>query len=196
MPPYLDEKVHYDENYRHWLRDGDVMIASAPKAGTIWLQSIVILLRNGGKDYKVIDNEMGGMELLLFPEDTVDLRLERHRKKWAQNTVQHFTHMFWAPGSKLVGLNPRINPQIKYIVILRNGKEVAQSIYHFLNSFTQEFRNLWGGFPGPVLTKEMPIKHMAKDPKMYFSFGKAWWNLRNESNVLLLHYADLKKDPR
>merc|ERR1711964_881490 len=32
------------------------------------------------------------------------------------------------------------------------------------------------------------------DPKMFFGYAKEWWKYRNEPNVLLLHFADLKKD--
>jgi len=59
---------------------------------------------------------------------------------------------------------------------------------------SKEFRALWGGFP-PPMGKLEAMKLITNDlPDFYFGYLKAWWAVRHEPNVLLLHFSDLKVD--
>ena len=156
-------------------------------------------MRTGGNDdFERITDVFGLMEMLSYPEDTIDTRLERQQKKFVNyKWQQHFTHKFPVNGSKLVGLDPKFNPLIKYIVIMRHGKEVIQSFYPFMNAHTEGFKAMWGGFPPGMGSKEDALNFVTEQmPGFYFGHGKAWWSVRHEPNVLLLRYADLKKDSR
>ena len=84
----------------------------------------------------------------------------------------------------------------------RNGLDVVASLVPFFNQHTEEFRTMWGGFP-PASTGDL-----AKDAAtrlddllpggmmadMYWKYVKQWWPMRDEPNVLLLHYSDVKRD--
>ena len=168
-------------------------------SGSIWLQTIVHLLRSGGNDdFERLTDVFGIMEMLSYPEDTIENRLLKNKKKFVNHKwQQHFTHKFPKNDSLLVGLDPKQNPLIKYIVIMRHGKEVVQSFYPFMNAHTKEFSTMWGGFPPKFNSKQEALSFVTDQmPDFFFGHGKAWWNVRQEPNVLLLRYADLKRDSR
>merc|ERR1711957_230059 len=98
---------------------------------------------------------------------------------------------WWGHGSPkdhdTMGLNPKENHDIKYVVIARNGKEVMRSMYPFINSHTQEFRRMWGGFPRKLSGPEETFKMFAVDmPQFFFEYTRDWWAFRDEKNVMLL----------
>ena len=92
----------------------------------------------------------------------------------------HFTHTYnhakEGDDISMYGLNPTFNPNIKYIVQIRNGREVIQSAKNFIKSHTPEFRNLFGGFPPPIPTKMDEVTATSKfldlftkiQPQIYF----------------------------
>ena len=49
MPPFFDESPMYKEHFHRLVKDGDIVIGSAGKSGTMLLHQIVYLLRTGGK---------------------------------------------------------------------------------------------------------------------------------------------------
>lgn len=98
-------------------------------------------------------------------------------------------------------------PKVKFLAIARNGLDVARSTVPFFDSHDETFRKTWGGFP-PANNHKLDEKKAMKDTihdffppngnlkPLYFDYIKEWWPMRNESNVLLLHYSDVKKDLR
>lgn len=199
MPPYFQPSVWSEENSKQFLTKGDVVLASGGKAGTIWLMTIMHLLRSKGDDsYHSVSDTCSMIEFLQYPGQTPAQSIEVQLEKKKNNPSMR-PWWWWGHGSpkdpKVVGLNPKANPNIKYIGIVRNGKEVIRSIYPFINSHGQEFRNMWGGFPPKLSTPEEAFKMFAIDmPQFFFEYTRDWWGFRNEPNVLLLHFADLKKD--
>jgi hypothetical protein len=93
-------------------------------------------------------------------------------------------------------------PKVKFVAMARNGLDVVTSLIPFFSAHRDEFRTLWGGFPpnssGDVdVDAETRLSELLPGGTLYalyFSYVKEWWPLRNEPNVLLLHYADAKKD--
>jgi len=90
--------------------------------------------------------------------------------------------------------------KIKYLAMTRNGIDVAASMNLFYSSFTQEFRNMWGGWPGDAVKGADPpqaVKDLLPGgpiESFHFGYAKGWWPYRNDPNVLLLHYTDARKD--
>ena len=93
-------------------------------------------------------------------------------------------------------MNVQLHPNILYLVTLRNPKEVARSFYPFINNHSPEFRKMWGGFPPPFSSPEDAVDFCIDNKEFTFGHAKGWWNVRNEPNVLLVHFADLKTHPR
>lgn len=201
MPPNFEATPLEEAHFRRWAQDGDIILATMAKAGTVWLGQILKLLKSKGQDdlehFKNADEMLGSgmVELLRYPEDDLNQRIERENKRRVPGMP-----MTWAshlsPSEANYGMDVRRHPKIKYIGIVRDGKEVARSIVPFFGSFPDEWRALWGGFP-PALGKEEVVRMMSKElSDMFFGYVKAWWPLRHEPNVLLLHYADLKRNTR
>ena len=201
MPPYFDEACLHKENWKG--EKGDIVVSSGAKAGTLWLQTIVLLLRsNGWDDFDAMNDYYGTCEMLAFPEETMEMRMEKTENKRAVAKekgfvgFQIFTHKFPGTNPTLVGLDPKLNPDVKYIAIVRNGKEVLKSFLDFMNSHTKKFRDMWGGFPPPMDGPEAILKFAVDDmPDFYFGHLKAWWDFKDEPNVLLLHYRNMRSDP-
>ena len=199
IPPFLDTTRLGDRGT--WLHDGDVVVASGVKAGTMWLHNIVCLLRTGGwDDFDNLFDFVGTMELIQYPHHSMEQReaaLAEQRVQLAKLNItnqQHWTHYF--PSPDFAALNPKENPKVSYICIVRNGKEVVRSGTAFFNSYTPEFRSMWGGYP-PTFTKDSGLKLFTHDlPELYFGHVQGWWNVRNEPNVQVVHYRDLRKRPR
>ena len=203
MPPYFDESCLYEENWSG--RKGDVVISSGAKAGTLWLHTIVLLLRSGGWDdfaEESLTAYYGSCEMLQYPEHTLSTRLAEMDDKRALakakgfHGFQIFTHKFPGEDSHLFGVDPEKNPDVKYIAIVRNGKEVLKSFLPFINSHTEDFRNMWGGFPPKMDGPEDIVKFAVDDmPHFYFGHLTSWWDRKHLPNVLLLHYRNLRSDP-
>lgn len=94
---------------------------------------------------------------------------------------------------------------VKFLAMARNGLDQVASAAPFFDKHEQEFRNLWGGFPpadgGGGDKKDAVLKErleqMLPDGMFgawHFEYINEWWEYRNEPNVLMLHYADAKKD--
>jgi len=200
MPPFFDATPFDPTNFHRWAQDGDVIIASAMKSGTIMLHQIVYLLRSGGKyDFERLIDEVGNMENMKYPEHSLETRITEQNVRRARvglGNQQWFTHQ--SPGGKknLYGLDTKKHPGIKYLCISHNGKEVVRSAFSYINAFTKEGRDVWGGFPPPMKTPQDLLDRLFAHPEIYFEHGAQWWNVRNAPNVLLLHFIDVVSDKK
>jgi len=93
-------------------------------------------------------------------------------------------------------------PNVKFLSMMRNGLDVVNSLVPFFSSHSDDWRNMWGGFPpagthNPAADREKLLNDLlpgAMLSNIYFEYVKAWWPYRHEPNVLLLHYSDAIKD--
>jgi len=197
MPPLLMPAVWSDENAKQFLADGDVVLASGVKAGTIWVATIMNLLRSKGDDsYSSLVDEFGSVEMREHPAQTPAESIKKHLENKMNNPSLRPWFWFGHGTPKAgAGLNPRKNPGVKYVMIVRNGKEVIRSFYPFCNSLNPEFRSMWGGFPPTLASPRETFKVFTTDvPQFFFEYTREWWEFRNDKNVIMLHFADLKKD--
>jgi aryl sulfotransferase len=98
------------------------------------------------------------------------------------------------------------SPRAKYLYIGRDGRDVIWSMYnHHVNANEDWYRAL-NESPGRV---GPPIPKPPKDIRQYFREWlegdgypfwpyfenvRSWWEVRDLPNVLMLHFADLKRD--
>ncbi|MBK1649024.1 sulfotransferase domain-containing protein [Rhabdochromatium marinum] len=162
-------------------RPSDVLITTAPKAGTTWMQQILHQLRTGGDD--------------TFEDiDTVVPWLERQRppQTW-QQVLAGFaahpdprlfkTHCTWeqTPGREIARL----------ILTVRDPRDCCVSFYHHLMDMTDSALAAHG--------LERPAS-LEAHVEAWLAFGAwfrnlgSWWPQRERDNLLMLRYSDLKAD--
>ena len=83
-----------------------------------------------------------------------------------------------------------MDAKVKVVVMLRNPKDTLVSFYHFykVNRAFGPFTGTWDDFFEIVKKKQLIYGD-------WFEHTLAWWKLRNEPNVLILKYEDMKMDP-
>jgi hypothetical protein len=161
--------------------DSDVLITTAPKAGTTWMQQILYQMRSGGDaDFDNID--------------TVVPWLERPRKgrSWRQVLDDYDT----LPRPRLFKTHctaeqtPGIGTA-SIILTVRDPRECCVSFYHHLMNMTDSARDMAG--------HQRPASFAAHvdnwlEFAAWFRNVKSWWPYRDHAKVLLLRYKDLKRD--
>lgn len=174
-------------------RADDIIIASYAKSGTTWLQQIVAQLVFGGAEGIDVAEMSPWLDLRIPPKEIklpiVEAQTHRRFLK---------THL---PVDALV-----FSPQAKYLYIVRDGRDVVWSLYNHhanANDAYYEALNNTPGRVGPPLEKppgsvlEYFRAWLEQDGYPFWSYWqniKSWWEIRNLPNVMLLHYAELKRD--
>ena len=157
----------------------DLWVVTYPKSGTMWTLQIARLIRNMGVQDDLILNDVVGwpegekvLELQGIETKTEDL--PHPRLFWS-----HFPYPLFPCGS------PNTTP-CKFINVMRNPKDVAVSLYNFQKLVyvrDLEWDTFWKMFmDGDVMYGD------------YFDHILSWWPHRNDENVLMLKYEDMKRD--
>lgn len=176
-------------------RDDDIVIASYAKAGTTWLQQIVAQLIFAGAPNVHVSSISPWLDGV-HPDRASKLALlqaQTHRRFIK-------THL---PADALVG-----SERAKYLYIGRDGRDIALSLYDHQCAVSQDAQaRLDAGaaepgklrvMPPPSLPVDAYVAHwLAHDGAPFWPFWesvRSWWQQRTQSNVLLVHYADLLDD--
>ena len=167
-------------------RATDVLITTAAKAGTTWMQQILHQLRTGGDDqFQAIDDVVPWLELprsgihwsevLAGYEALADPRLFKTHCTYEQT-----------PGTDTAIKNrPRI------ILTSRDPRDCCISFYHHKMDMTDEAKAQMG------MTDPESFDHFLDDWLRFESWYRnvsSWWPHRNDENVLWLRFEDLKQD--
>ena len=174
-------------------RPDDVIIASYAKSGTTWLQQIVSEM--------IFDGQAPGAVGELSP--WVDLRVPPREVKLPAIEAQSHRR-FLKTHLPVEALN--FAPSAKYIYIGRDGRDVVWSLYNHHKNANAAWYGALNDSPGLVGPKITPpttdtVQYfrdwLANDGQPFWSLWenlRSWWNIRRLDNVLLVHYADLKRD--
>ncbi|KAK8756377.1 hypothetical protein V5799_000931 [Amblyomma americanum] len=156
-------------------RTGDTFLATFPKSGTVWLQQISYLILHDG-----------------LPPPSV---LELHRNQpslemFGAEDVEKIVHPGLIKTHLSYDLVPK-SPRAKYVWVCRNPKDVCVSFFYHTKSLTAyDFAD------GKFEDYFEIFMQGANDFGDYFDYMLSWYAHRNDSNVLLLHYEEIKADPR
>lgn len=160
-------------------RQGDIVIATYPKAGTTWMQQIVAQLIFDGEDVPV--GELSPwVEYRQNPPGPLLQSLEQQQHRRFVKTHLTLDTLVFSPAAR-------------YIYVVRDGRDVALSFHQFHSRMP----------PRPGLDRLDPdlrtfFNHwLDRDGYPYHSFFahiQGWWNVRHLPNVLPVHYAKLKVD--
>ena len=157
------------------LRPSDVFVATYPKCGTTWMQQIVKLIVNNGVETGVDVDEFCPWVVYMTMEEIEAMLSPRFFK----------THM---PYNLMPGGDP-VNSPAKYIYVIRNPKDVAISLYYFLQSLRPNITPHWDQFFDEYISGKL----------IYGAFHThflGWWSHNDSPNILILTYENMKKDPR
>lgn len=171
-------------------RPGDIFICTPPKCGTTWMQTIVASLLWPDGDFPGTVMEIGSwFDGLIYDFDEMRARLEAqaHRRYIKTHTPADGIPIF---------------DTASYIVVARDGRDAFASHANHMARMRPElierlnaeaaargvepsvdFDGDIHAFFGRWLSDALLMRHIA-----------SWWELRDEPNVLLVHYNDLKRD--
>ena len=202
MPEPLTRYRSPDEDSARWrdfpLRPGDIVISTRSKSGTTWMQMICALLVLRTSDLPAPLSVLSPwLDWLVEPAEQVYERLaaQRHRR-----FVKTHTPLDGVP----------IDPLVHYLVVARHPLDMAVSLYHHsANLDRARLAELTGqgGPPGPerrrTPVEEALVRWVDADPDPREELdslpGVLWhlrdaWARRDQPNVHLVHYDDLRAD--
>ena len=183
-------------------RDDDIVVATPYKSGTTWMQTIVRRLLFGEREAEMpsLGELSPWVDRRLSPLDAVirDLEAQEHRR-----AVK--SHM------PLDGLP--YYPQVKYVVVSRDARDVFMSLWNHYSNYTNAFYHLLNetpvrvGDPLPRCPSEVrQLWHMWTtrgwfewDSEGYPLWSnmrhvQTWWDYRHLPNILFVHFNDLLAD--
>ena len=179
-------------------RTGDIVITTYFKVGTTLTQQIVLQILHNGKVPQIdqakvspwLDSSFGDHELMLG-----DLKKQRERR-----VIKTHLSADAIP----------VDPDVKYIYVGRDGRNVGLSYYNYLSHFTAETRvrmneiykketGIQSELVLPATDQEffdLWLNNDGYNCGSFFDNVRTWWELRDLPNVLLLHYDQLTQDLR
>ena len=162
-------------------RGDDVLITTAPKAGTTWMQQILYQLRSGGDDtFSCIYDVVPWLER---PRRDMSWRAQLaayERLPTPRIFKTHCTHeQTPAPG------------QVRIVLTSRDPRDCCVSFYHHLMEMTPQALAR-AGIVRPRSFDEYFERWLAAG--VWFRNVSSWWPHRRDANVLWLRYEDLKQD--
>lgn len=179
----------------------DIVIASTVKSGTTWLQQIVAqLIFKGEFEDKLSDVSFWIDTVREYSEEEMCVKI---------NNLKH--RRFFKTHSPATVVLRNKNNVAKYIFITRDFRDVVWSFYnHFVNSkykvlnhskenkVTLELRACQEPYEfWKIVMENRAIFKSCESYKIiwsYFITIKTWLEMKNEDNVLILHFNDLKTD--
>ena len=211
MDGRLPERVHEYRNHHldstRWdgysVRDDDVIVTTAHKAGTTWTQRIMASLILGPAPlYADLWEISPWVDARFF--GPVEAMLERLDAQEHRRFVK----------SHLAADGVRFFPEAKYIVVGRDTRDVFMSFFNHFSSYTDLMYDILNDAarPGPALPRcpndprELWPRWIGEgwfdwepDGWPFWSHHhhlSTWWAARDLPNVLFVHYSDLKADPK
>eukprot|EP00938_MAST-03A_sp_MAST-3A-sp1_P003678 g3678.t1 len=212
-PPYFDMSAWQSDEMKTWIRSGDVVVSVNAKSGTNWLLYMTHLIRVKGEIEKYPFTDI----MLNTPWPSIvhepgQTWVEVKEAMFSNEIQQYWNHkdypfrVFKAhempetyskdiPGATLPIKSRR---DLKFIAATRNPLDQMRSFYPFFASHKAEFRRLWGDFPPVYDNKDQMMSDFLEGPFGVFltDYNVAWYEARDEPNVHLVRFEELKEDHR
>lgn len=180
---------------------GDIVVADPLKAGTTWTQRIIQQILDNGEEHE---------EALSDTSPWLDSSFGDHAAMLAMLKAQREAGERRVLKSHLPADAVPIAAQARYVFVGRNGKDLGISFHNYLRQFSAETMDKinrihaeWSGDPTRLVIPESVQEFFDRwlDTDGYgccdlFDVVRSWWKLRDEPNVLLVHYRRLKEDLR
>ena len=183
-------------------REGDVIIATAPKVGTTWMQQIVKLLIFQSPEPQPLGE--------LSP--WIDCRFRQPIEEVLPRIEAQVHRRFLKSHLPLDALP--IYDDVRYIHVARDGRDACMSLLNHYSSFSSEALDNFDkiGLSDETINQPFPrfpkterefflywITDSEKDSPermsdFFFGLEHSFWTERRRPNLLLVHYNDLKAD--
>ena len=183
-------------------RDDDIVIATSIKSGTTWMQAIVAQL---------IFQDLQTHDLMQL-SPWIDTRLWPITAQKLAEVLEGMEHRrFLKTHTPLDGVP--YYPQVKYIVVARDARDVFMSLWNHYHNLTPEF---YERANAPLGADEEPFPRCPQDIRTFWQqwltrgwfpwesegypfwsnlrHTQTWWEFRHLPNILLVHYNDLLQD--
>jgi len=196
----LRSRVFDSARWRGWRpRDDDIVVATYSKCGTTWTQRIVAMLVFGSDEPRPV------WDLSPWPDARFGPPIEA---VFALAEAQ--THRrFFKSHLPLTALP--FYEGVKYIHVARDGRDACMSLYNHVTGFSAQGLAMLDqisladpkfGTPYPRYRDDAAAFFrfwIDGDPEHegdlgFFGLERSFWSERRRSNVLLVHYNDLKAD--
>ncbi len=171
-------------------RPGDIFICTPPKCGTTWMQTIVASLLWPDGDFPGTVQETGPwFDGLIYDFDETRARYaaQTHRRYIKTHTPADGVPIF---------------DTASYIVVARDGRDAVVSYANHMAHMRADLLERLNA--GAAARGVAPTMEFHGDIHEFFErwlsdapvmrHVASWWELRDEPNVLLVHYNDLKRD--
>ena len=178
-----------------------MIIATAPKVGTTWMQQIVSLLVFQSPEPRPLGHTSPWIDCRF--RGPVELMLEN---------IETQTHRRFLKSHLPLDALP-IYDEVRYIHVARDGRDACMSLLNHYKSFSKEALD---GFDKIGLSDETIGRPFPRTPQTerefflywiagsedeptprsdhFLSLERSFWRERRRSNLLLVHYGDLKAD--
>ena len=204
LPQVLNTYVHYSLDSRRWQgfapRHGDIIVTTSLKSGTTWMQAILGHLLLPGEQPDIHAASPWLEATFTDVEEVLELLVKQRHRRFIK------THL------PLDGLP--YYPQVRYIVVGRDARDVFMSLWNHHTSYTEETWR-WqvesAERLGRTLERPADIHDFWRDwiTKGWFEWESegypyggnlrhtaTWWRYRHLGNILFVHYADMLADLR
>lgn len=185
----LDSTVWNEFKYR----EDDIIINAHSKSGTTWVQQIVAQLIWNGAEHIIVSDVSPWIDCR-FPSREERLRIvegQSHRR-FIKSHLPVDTLVF--------------SPKAKYLYIGRDGRDVLWSLYNHhrilkkdviqsIDSVPERIGPPLGDAPSSVI--DYFRDWLTKDGYPWWPYWEhvlSWWEIKDLSNVMLLHFSNLKED--
>lgn len=184
-------------------RNGDIVIATAPKCGTTWTQQIVSLLVFRSNAPKEIQHTSPWIDFRIPPVDQIISGIEAQTHRRFVKSHLPFDAMPVYDG-------------VRYIHVARDGRDAFMSWHNHSSNYSELSVAVQSAAGMADETIARPLPRPAESPQAffqtwmmegpealladdspatrYFDLERSYWAARHEPNLLMVHYNDLKKD--
>ncbi|XP_067947800.1 sulfotransferase 1E1-like [Watersipora subatra] len=172
-------EVRRDMEAYKW-KDSDFLLATYPKNGTHFMWETMMMLLNGSADYIraskavfMVDSSPVAKIDKIFPSPRV---LNTHYR---------------------MDVLPKEFRKAKTVLFMRNPKDTCVSYYYHFKNIKVSVKKEPEAFENMTLGQFMKMFLYDKDMPYgtYFDYVEYMWSLRDDPNILILFYEDLKTDP-
>ena len=193
--PPLAEYRHFIWDTRRWKafrhRPGDIFVCTPPKCGTTWTQTIVsMLIFQDGNLPATIMEMSPWLDARFYPLDQDIARLEAQTHRRAIKTHTSADGIPWWPDAY-------------YIVVGRDGRDAFMSFVNHMASLREDrvMEAIESAVAEGIEVEPLPPNDDIHEffaawleQGELFRFLTTYWELRDQPNVLFVHYDELKAD--